>query len=100
MRCNSLHFIWLVRVYIIYICYTIGGKGGFGSLLKNQAQTRRKVTNWDQSREVDGKRIGHSNNESGLVEFYRKRKEERQSKPNVEEEDVVHVLSEGEARLS
>lgn len=40
-----------------------GGKGGFGSLLRNEAQTRRKVTNWDQSREGDGRRIGHANNE-------------------------------------
>ena len=53
-----------------------GGKGGFGSLLRNQAQTRRKITNWDHSRDLDGRRIGNVKNENSLVDFFKKRREE------------------------
>lgn len=54
----------------------LGGKGGFGSLLKNQAQTRRKIMNWDQSRDREGRRIINSKNESNLIDFFRNKKEE------------------------
>lgn len=64
-----------------------GGKGGFGSLLRNQAQTRRKITNWDHSRDRDGRRIGNVKNESSLIEFFKKRRDE-ESKISSEVEQV------------
>lgn len=65
-----------------------GGKGGFGSLLRNQAQTRRKITNWDHSRDRDGRRIGNVKNESSLIEFFKKRRDE-ESKISSEVEQVL-----------
>src|SRR4051812_2257731 len=34
-----------------------GGKGGFGSLLRGQAISKRKITNFDASRDLQGRRI-------------------------------------------
>ncbi|KAM3139318.1 hypothetical protein pb186bvf_008538 [Paramecium bursaria] len=53
----------------------LGGKGGFGSLLKNQAQTRRKIMNFDQSRDREGRRIGNYKNLLNLIDFFKTRKD-------------------------
>lgn len=76
IKCIASHFICHALVLLLQN-HGQGGKGGFGSILKNEAQTRRKITNWDHSRELDGKRIGNANNEKRLVEFYKQRKSER-----------------------
>ena len=51
-----------------------GGKGGFGSLLRGQASTRRKITNFDASRDLKGRRIRNVNNHKKLIEFLKKKK--------------------------
>ena len=45
-----------------------GGKGGFGSLMRNQAAKKKKITNWDASRDLSGRRIRDINNEKKLIE--------------------------------
>lgn len=54
----------------------LGGKGGFGSLLRGQAATKRKTTNFDSSRDLKGRRIRNVENEKKLKEFLRKKQEE------------------------
>jgi hypothetical protein len=53
-----------------------GGKGGFGSLLRGQAATKRKITNFDSSRDLQGRRIKNVNNAKKLAEWLKKKKEE------------------------
>ncbi len=52
------------------------GKGGFGSLLRGQAATKRKTTNFDSSKDLKGRRIRNVENEKKLKEFLSKKKEE------------------------
>jgi hypothetical protein len=53
-----------------------GGKGGFGSLLRGQAISKRKITNFDASRDLQGRRIRNVKNMQKLAEWVKKRKEE------------------------
>lgn len=53
-----------------------GGKGGFGSLLRGQAATKRKTTNFDASKDLKGRRMRNVENEKKLREFLRKKREE------------------------
>ena len=60
-----------------------GGKGGFGSLLRGQAATKRKTTNFDASKDLKGRRIRNVENEKKLKEFLKNKQKEDQ---DVEEE--------------
>ncbi|EGR30022.1 hypothetical protein IMG5_143970 [Ichthyophthirius multifiliis] len=55
-----------------------GGKGGFGSQMKKEAMSQKKITNWDASRSLDGRRIRDINNEKNLIKFYKKQKQEQE----------------------
>ena len=63
-----------------------GGKGGFGSLLRGQAATNRKITNFDASRDLQGRRIRNVNNHKKLIEWLKKKKQE--------DEQIKHELEE------
>lgn len=54
-----------------------GGKGGFGSLLRggNARVGQKKTTNFDACRDLNGRRIRHTNNERRLAEWYSQEKE-------------------------
>lgn len=67
----------------------VGGKGGFGSLLRGQAATKRKTTNFDASRDLRGKRIRNVNNEKKLREFLIKKHEDEEKIKNEMEEFKV-----------
>ena len=72
------------------MCFGIvGGKGGFGSLLRGQAATKRKTTNFDASRDLRGKRIRNVNNEKKLREFLKKKHEDEENIKNEMEEFKV-----------
>lgn len=63
-----------------------GGKGGFGSQLKKDARAQKKITNWDLSRDLQGRRVRDINNEKKLVEFFKKQKtEEEQVEKEIKE---------------
>ncbi|KYQ93033.1 hypothetical protein DLAC_05642 [Tieghemostelium lacteum] len=49
----------------------IGGKGGFGSLLRSNAKKvgQKETTNFDACRDLDGRRLRHVNNEKRLKEW-------------------------------
>ena len=52
-----------------------GGKGGFGAQLRNAAKTQKKVTNFDSSRNRNGRRIRDANNEKNLRKWYKEKLE-------------------------
>ena len=63
-----------------------GGKGGFGSLLRGQAISKRKITNFDASRDLQGRRIRNVKYHQKIMEWARKKKEEeKQIKKELEE---------------
>ena len=47
-----------------------GGKGGFGAQLKQMAKNQKKVTNFDRSRNLAGRRIRDEKAEKKLQEWY------------------------------
>jgi len=53
-----------------------GGKGGFGSLLRGQAVSKRKITNFDASRDLQGRRIRNVKLHQKIIEWAKKRKQE------------------------
>ncbi|KRX10220.1 hypothetical protein PPERSA_07305 [Pseudocohnilembus persalinus] len=53
-----------------------GGKGAFGAEMKKQAKQKDKITNWDNSRDLHGRRIINQTMEEKLIAFYKKKKEE------------------------
>ncbi|ELR18766.1 uncharacterized protein ACA1_040820 [Acanthamoeba castellanii str. Neff] len=55
----------------------VGGKGGFGSLLRggNTKVGQKKTTNFDACRDLNGRRLRHVNNEKRLAEWYAQEKE-------------------------
>lgn len=58
--------------------YTIkGGKGGFGSLLRNAAARKKHFTNFDAAKDMNGRRLRDIKNERSLIEWMKKKKQER-----------------------
>jgi len=55
-------------------------------LLRGQAATKRKITNFDASRDLQGRRIRNVDNHKKLLEWLRKKKEE--------DERIKHELEE------
>jgi len=53
-----------------------GGKGGFGSLLRGQAISKRKITNFDASRDLQGRRIRNVKAHQKIMEWVKKKKEQ------------------------
>ena len=53
-----------------------GGKGGFGSLLRGQAISKRKITNFDASRDLQGRRIRDVKNRQKIEEWAKKKRDE------------------------
>ncbi|KAL5715190.1 hypothetical protein ACHQM5_017049 [Ranunculus cassubicifolius] len=47
----------------------LGGKGGFGTQIRNSAASKRKTTNFDLCRDLSGRRIGDVNIEKRLKEW-------------------------------
>eukprot|EP00899_Mesostigma_viride_P008299 jgi/Mesvir1/17470/Mv08746-RA.1 len=53
----------------------LGGKGGFGSLLRGAGATGKKTTNFDACRDLGGRRLRHVNAEKNLQKWKGDRKE-------------------------
>lgn len=47
----------------------MGGKGGFGSLLRGEARESKGTTNYDACRDLSGRRIRHHTAEAKLAEW-------------------------------
>jgi len=68
----------------------VGGKGGFGALLRGAGAKAgaKKTTNYDDCRDLTGRRIRHVKNEKKLSEWYstekRKRTSRGREKENIE----------------
>ena len=65
----------------------VGGKGGFGSLLRGGNQGMKKVvtTNFDACRDLDGRRLRHTNNERKLRDWEEEKRREDQERKEEKE---------------
>jgi hypothetical protein len=65
--------MWTIRLGL----RLMGGKGGFGALLRGAGAKAgaKKTTNFDDCRDLNGERIRHVKNETKLAEWYAKEKE-------------------------
>ena len=63
-----------------YSLKLLGGKGGFGSLLRGQGMAAR-VDNFDACRDLSGRRIRHTNNEIRLKEWEERQQERKKAEP-------------------
>ena len=54
----------------------MGGKGGFGSLLRSMKPKAKENQNFDACRDLSGRRLRTVNNETRLNEFQQKQEEE------------------------
>jgi len=66
----------------------LGGKGGFGSLLRSFGKQINKSTNKDACRDLTGRRMRHVNNEKRLKEFMEKQTELAKEKEHKKQERV------------
>jgi hypothetical protein len=73
--------------YQIRICL-LGGKGGFGSLLKRQPAVKKRTNNFDACRDLSGRRLRHVNQEKMLIEFQKKKEEEERFIKEYEQGDA------------
>mmetsp|Transcript_69467 Transcript_69467/g.192246 ORF Transcript_69467/g.192246 Transcript_69467/m.192246 type:complete len:515 (-) Transcript_69467:99-1643(-) len=65
------------------IFHLLGGKGGFGSLLRGQKGRGKKTTNMDAMRDLSGRRLRHSKAVERIKEWMEKQKRE---------DDLVNAL--------
>jgi len=65
----------------------LGGKGGFGALLRKQANQGKKTKNFDAMRNLDGRRLRHSNAVDRIKEWMEKK--------NVDDELVEAIAGKG-----
>lgn len=47
--------------------------------MKKEAMSQKKITNWDLSRNLQGRRVRDVNNEKKLIEFEKKQKKEQEN---------------------
>ena len=76
----------------------LGGKGGFGSLLRIAAAQKKHFNNFDSARDFNGRRLRDIKNELRLVDFVRKKKKE-QDFVNKELEEVQKANNQPKANL-
>lgn len=79
----------------------LGGKGGFGSLLRGQGAKAgaKKITNFDSCRDLNGRRIRYVNQEKKLKEWYenkgqREAEELEEKKSKKEEKEKMEMEKE------
>lgn len=77
---NNLTLLTVTRVLL-------GGKGGFGSLIRAQVTKRKKITNFDACRDLDGRRIRHSKAVERIKAWAAKQKEEDAMVASLEDQD-------------
>jgi len=81
------------RIVVIHLGFAaglVGGKGGFGSLLRSLAKNT-KTTNFGSCRDLKGRRMRHVNQEEELKRWYEE-KEKREMK-NIDRERQKEYLS-------
>ena len=74
------------RTVVIRLCLRqLGGKGGFGALLRGgpQGVHKKKQNNFDACRDLSGRRVRHGRTEKELQEWFEK-KAEREAKRKAE----------------
>jgi len=79
------------RIVVIHLGFAaglVGGKGGFGSLLRSLAKNT-KTTNFGSCRDLKGRRMRHVNQEEELKRWY----EEKRERKNIDRERQKEYLS-------
>jgi hypothetical protein len=85
--CNEDHIEGsLLSEYQVRFCM-VGGKGGFGSLLKRQPPVKKRTNNFDSCRDLAGRRLRHVNQEKMLMEYQKKKEEEEKILKQYEQGD-------------
>ncbi|KAF0979195.1 hypothetical protein FDP41_001538 [Naegleria fowleri] len=85
---HELHHLELRSHYLDGIFGLVGGKGGFGSLLR-QSKSKKKTTNFSAMRDLSGRRFRHITNQINLKqwnELVEKRKQQIKEKRAKERE--------------
>lgn len=65
----------------------LGGKGGYGSLLRNAAKTKIKLNDQSSNRTLNGRRIRDTENEKRLMEWLRRERRQREMVKKMGEEN-------------
>lgn len=73
-----------------------GGKGGFGALLRGSGKSAKRTTNFDDCRDLNGKRIRTVKNEIRLKQWYEEQAQKalmpkKPSKNTVDKDDKVKM---------
>lgn len=80
----------------VYSCqpHLLGGKGGFGSLLKGQQAVKKKTKNIDSCRDLQGRRIRDENRKKVISEYNQRVEKEKNI---IDEYNNPKVLKENES---
>ena len=73
---NSLNLDYLSASDIYMKLRILGGKGGFGSLLRGQAPKKKYTSNFSSCRDLSGRRLRQVENEKRYVEWKQRKEEE------------------------
>lgn len=73
--------------FLVVSCVVLGGKGGFGSLLRGQKGRKKKTTNFDACRDLQGRRIRHARAAERLQKWL-ENKEEKRKEDEAEENEI------------
>lgn len=74
----------------------VGGKGGFGALLRGAGNKSGKKISQDDCRDLSGRRIRHVKNEQKLAEWYASQKERELAQKKEREEQLQRKREEAE----
>jgi len=85
---NSRNHPSIVVIHLGFAAGLLGGKGGFGSLLRSLAKNT-KTTNFGSCRDLKGRRIRHVNQEEELKRWF----EEKRERKNIDRERQKEYLS-------
>jgi hypothetical protein len=78
----------------------VGGKGGFGALLRGAgARSGKKVTQ-DDCRDLNGRRIRHVKNEQKLAEWYQQQKQRELAQKQQKEQELQRKREEDTPKSS
>jgi hypothetical protein len=67
----------------------VGGKGGFGKLLKSQKNIGKKTDNFDSCRDLEGRRLRVANREEKIRKLKEEKQKESAAARQVSESSVV-----------
>lgn len=89
--CGDIYFLTLAPLQL-------GGKGGFGKLLKSQKHLGKNTTNFDSCRDLDGKKLKYANRDA-KIESLKKKAEQDDDKKTADVQPVKSAVMLDEAYI-